>query len=320
MFLLGSDERCLHRDEVPVGEWKIRVSDQRNDNYVGSFLGWTMTIWGSVIDAGKDMKSLVVSPDDDENVFPPLPPNITTTTTSSSTVLLPTSTRTLGRPTDHLPEDHGHATGENSKPAFTMTAGVGTSTEPAKPAENAATSATNVPTPDEGWFSDLSNLVTNQIWFFVAIGAVSLFGIGAGLFFWRRAVQRKRRANYSSLRNDDDVAMGALGRVSGGSRGPPQRTKELYDAFGEVSDDEDVDEETALRPHSISPGLDTGLHSGFLDDDDPPTAGSGKQQSRYRDEPDSPAHDDKERERERSDSPGSGSGSGSSWEHASETR
>ena len=96
---------------------------------------------------------------------------------------------------------------------------------------------TSTPTPDEGWFSDLSNLVSNQVWFFVAIGAVLLFAAGAGIFFWRRAVRRRQRDNYTSLR-DDEVA---LGRVGGAPRGAPRTTKELYDAFGEVSDDDDDD-------------------------------------------------------------------------------
>ena len=300
-----------------MGEWSIRVSDQNNDNYPGSFIGWSMTIWGSVADASK-VTLYDFSPDDDETSFPPLPGNSTSGASSTSSVI---SSTTRPRPTDHLPGDHGVSEGENTKPAFTTTAGSGASTEPPKPVEGGSSSPTTVPTPDEGWFSDLSNLVTNQMWFFVAIGAVVLFGVGAGLFFWRRAVMRKRRTNYSSLRGDDDVAMGSIGRMSGSSRGP-QRTKELYDAFGEVSDDEDADEETALRPHSISPGLDTGLHSGFLEDDDPPTGGSGGKQSRYRDEPDSPVEGEKVHDR--SDSPGSasgsGTGSGSSWEHASETR
>lgn len=288
-----------------------------------------MSLWGSVMDPGKDIPVYQVPTEEDV-----LPPTATSTPSdpgaSTALEVSTTSSRTIPRPTEHLPGDHGDSEGEKSKPAFTTTTGTAASTETAKPAEDvaesasasASPSATIVPTPDEGWFSDLSNLVTNQMWFFVAIGAVVLFGIGAGLFFWRRAVMRKRRANYSSLRGDDDVAMGSIGRMSGGSSRGPQRTKELYDAFGEVSDDEDADEETALRPHSISPGLDTGLHSGFLEDDDPPTGGSGGKQSRYRDEPDSPVEGEKVHDR--SDSPGSasgsGTGSGSSWEHASEMR
>ena len=273
-----------------------------------------MSIWGAVKDMEKGHKAYQVPTDEFADVLPPPPPNntevVTTTTAEASTTETSTSTNTKSyvRPTEHLPGDHGSAEGENTKPAFTTTGATATKTA----AEDIA-SATNTPTPDEGWFSDLSNLVSNQVWFFVAIGAVLLFAAGAGIFFWRRAVRRRQRDNYTSLR-DDEVA---LGRVGGAPRGAPRTTKELYDAFGEVSDDDDdVDEETALRPHSISHALDTGLHSGFLDDDDPPSGGSGRQQARYRDEPESPV----EKEATRSDSPGSGSGSGSSWEHASETR
>ncbi|RDX56377.1 hypothetical protein OH76DRAFT_1395493 [Lentinus brumalis] len=312
-----------HWEEDPIGDWTIRVSDQRKEGQTGVFLGWTMSLWGSVLDPGKDIPVYVVPTEED--VLPPTPTSTTDGTSTSTSA----SSKTIPRPTEHLPGDHGDSEGEKTKPAFTTTAGAPSSTDSEKPVEDtaesasasASPSATIVPTPDEGWFSDLSVLVTNQMWFFVAIGAVVLFGISAGLFFWRRAVMRKRRSNYSSLRGDDDVAMGSVGRTSGGSRGP-QRTKELYDAFGEVSDDEDADEETALRPHSISPGLATGLHSGFLEDDDPPTGGSGGRQTRYRDEPESPVKDEKERERSGSpeSASGSGSGSGSSWEHASEMR
>ncbi|KAI0672841.1 peptidase S8/S53 domain-containing protein [Trametes maxima] len=303
-----------HWDENPVGEWTIRVSDQGKETEAGVFLGWTMTIWGSVLDTGKDIRLYQVPLVEDV-----LPPAHSVNDDDPATIVTSaTTSRTIPRPTEHLPGDHGDAEGEKHKPAFTT---VTPSASPTKAVEDVAESSSPsiTATPDEGWFSDLSKLVENQMWFFVAIGAVALFGIGVGVFFWRRAVLRKRRANanYSTLSGGDDVAMGSFDRSGPGSRAPRQ-TKELYDAFGEVSDDEDADEETALRPHSISPGLETGLHSGFLEDDDPPTAGGVPKQTRYRDEPDSPVHDEKER----ADSPasGSGSGSGSSWEHASETR
>ena len=97
----------------------------------------------------------------------------------------------------------------------------------------------------------------------------------------------------------------------GGSR-PGPRSKELYAAFDEVSDDEDADEETGLRQGRDSPSVGLGYHSGFLDDEDPVSA-SGPP-TRYKDEP-SPH----EKEHERPQSPGSGDGSGSGdWEHASQ--
>lgn len=283
------------------------MSDQNKENESGTFLGWTMTLWGSVIDAGRDLKVYDVPLVD--TVLPPVPTE--SDDSASSTILPPSATtsKTIPKPTEHLPPDHGDAEGEADSPAFPggQQSGAEPVDDAATPSESAASSITATPTPDEGWFSDLSNLMTNQLWFFVAIGAVAIFGLGAGLFFWRRSV--RRRANYTSLPVGDDVAMSSIGATG---RRPTPRTKELYDAFGEVSDDEDATEETGLRPGTRSPRVE--FHSGFLDDD-PSTAGLTP---RYKDEPDA------ETEKEQPGSPasaasGSGSGDGS-WEHASETR
>ncbi|KAK1236417.1 pheromone processing endoprotease [Marasmius sp. AFHP31] len=252
-----------HWGENPVGNWTIRVSDQSNPERSGHFLGWNMMFWGSATDPAK--ARLYELPEED-TVFPPHeePPLMTG---GGSTTRLPT------RPTAHLPGDHGEASGENTKVAFPT--GTPTST----------------PTPDEGWFQDLNKLGNNQKWFFAGIALVALFGIGAGLFFWRRrATDQKRRQQYESLAGEEDVLMGAMdhggvaGRDSGSRVGTGRgTTRELYDAFGEVSDDDDAaDEETRLRPDRsnevASGGL--GFHSGFLDDEDVPGSRGG-----YRDEP-----------------------------------
>jgi len=303
-----------HWDENPVGTWTLRVSDQNKEDESGMFLGWTMTMWGSVKDASQPLKIYDVPVIDTI-----LPPTAAQSDDShmSTPIPAPTTTKTIAKPTAHLPGDHGDASGEADRPAFPAT-------KPTDTVADAAESSalpTTTPTADEGWFSDLSNLVTNQIWFFVAISAVALFGILVGIFFWRR--RARRRAAYTSLPENDDVAMSSIGRSAHGG----QRTKELYDAFGEVSDDEDADEETRLHPQGPSPGVN--LHSGFLDDD-PSTAGGTTPTTRYRDEPAhdtehphgyDPDHDGREHSQERSDTPASGSGSGDgSWEHASETR
>lgn len=299
----------LCRDEDPIGDWTIRVSDQNKEDEGGKFLGWTMTLWGSVADASKAKQWEVPLIDD---TLPPTPnPETPSTPTATS--------KTHTKPTAHLPGDHGSSEGEAHKPAFPGSSS--TSVGQAKPTDaseaiESPPSSSSTPTPDEGWFAELGNLVSNQVWFFVALGAVAIFGAGVGIFFWRRAV--RRRKNYSTLPGDE-LAMGSMG----GRRGT--RTKELYDAFGEASDDEDADEETGLRPGRMeerSPNVGLTYHSGFLDDDAPSTAG-GPPTSRYKDEPDQPPREphpvvERSHSPDR-DSHGSGSGDGS-WEHASETR
>jgi kexin len=206
---------------------------------------------------------------------------------------LPSSTTTKARPkpTDHLPGDHGEAEGEADKPAFD---------DGTRPSTSATASGTMIPTADEGWFSDMSSLVSNQKWVFGAAGVVILFGFIAGLFLCRRARRHRRAAGHYSALPGDDVALGAISRGGGAPR-----TKELYDAFGE-HDDDDADENTGLRsPGGAGPEL--GFHEGFLDDEDPHTSRTTPTPA-YRDEPD------------QRDSPiGSGSRSGSgdgSWVHA----
>lgn len=103
---------------------------------------------------------------------------------------------------------------------------------------------------------------------------------------------KRRRANYSSL-PAEDMALRSM-------RESRPRTKELYDAFGEVSDDEDADESTGLRPDVVA-RESLGYHAGFLDDDDPQSAGP----TPYRDEP---THAPPPRERTPD--------SNESWEHA----
>lgn len=208
-----------------------------------------MVFWGSTIDSSK-AKLFEVPLDDNDIVLPPH--------TASPTGPSPTTSKVYAKPTAHLPGDHGTAQGENSNPAF--------------PSSSNASHPAASYTPDEGWFSDMSNLVSNQKWFFIAVGAVVLFGISAAVFFWRRRV-RMRQAEYTSLPARDDLAMSSLrDRVNVGPR-----TKELYDAFGELSDDDDADESTRLRPGTPL------ARSGF--DEPSPSIPQGLGRS-YRDEPD----------------------------------
>jgi len=262
-----------------------------------------MILWGSSIDPSQAVKFEVPLVDD---ILPPaevpLRPIIVPTSISATT------TRQHPKPTSLLPGDHGVVTGENSKPAFTSTILSGSATSPT----STPSSATISSTPDFAWFSDMSSLVTNQKWLFGALGAVSIFGIGVGIFFWRRRIARIKAANYTALNNDNEVSMTALGTsITGG----PRTTRELYDAFGEVSDDDDDDDETTALRQPLARSV--GFHSGFLDDDDPPTAAGLT--PKYRDDPDHSRHTSGQSKVDEvvSRDPESPTDSGGSWEHAS---
>lgn len=301
-------DALAHRDENPVGDWTIRVSDQGNE-HKGAFLGWEMSLWGSSIDPSKTTHLEVAKL---AAVFPPLHPDDADShpAASSSIAQAATSTKAFAHPTSALPDDHGLAEGEAHKPAFGSDAVTSTSTSSAKPSASASD-----PTADEGWFSDMKSLSSSRRWLGGALAIALLFLAGAGIFFWRRRRQAQaRRAQYAA--------------VAGDSSAMPLRargTKELYDAFGELSDeDEDADEETGLR-RPLAGGMagraplgaehEVGYHSGFLDDED------GRSEGGYKDEPAGerglePQHGRREGS---SSSVGSGSGDGS-WAHASQMR
>ena len=241
-----------------------------------------MSLWGSVVDPAQAKEYMV------PHIEHTLPPDH-----EAENPDLSVTTKVHPKPTEHLPGDHGQAEGEATKPAFPQPTGSPTS------ATTSTSTGTMVPTVDEGLTSQLSNLIGRRGWIFGAGAVVILFGAGVGIFFWRRAV--RRRQNYTSL-PADEVPMSSI------RRGPTGRTRELYDAFGEVSDDEgEVDERTGLRG-----GRDTraglGFHAGFLDDDDPQSAATPLNNAApYRDEP---------VDRPRRASPGTDE----SWEHASQAR
>ena len=254
--------------------------------------------WGSTIDPSRAIKYDLPNVED---VLPPIPIH--------KPVLPSASTKQHSKPTAPLPHD-GEKTSAFALPTASLdssgsTSSASTSTSPSTPVPNP-------PSLDEPWFPNITD-GANQKWFFGALGAVAIFGLGATAFFWKRRLARQN-AEYSALNENEELSMTGIGGLTAGAR----TTRELYDAFGEVSDDED-DETTALRPaqHQSRSIPRLGYHSGFLDDDEasaahPPTA--------YRDEPQPPAPSNnraREASPETSDrGPVSPSESGSSWEHA----
>lgn len=224
-----------HWGESGVGDWTLRVNDQGNANMTGNFQGWALSFWGESID-----------PSNTELYQLPDIPSTTTPQQTSTSMITSTKTKVLTKPTNHLPDDHGTAEGEAHKPTFPQD-------------DTAGASSSISPTVDEGYFTHITDLLKSTTWLFGALAIVVLFVGGIGFFFWRRRSRRRSAGDYTVVPGDS-VGMSTLERGNPSSRGG--RSKELYDAFGEVSDDE-VDEGAALvgtRPE--------GFHSGFLRDEE----------------------------------------------------
>lgn len=299
----------MHRDEDPTGDWTIRVSDQAQAAKNGSFIGWELMLWGSALDASKAKPY----------VLPTTPSSPNPATPASSSVSLSASVRP--KPTANLPSDHASAPGETHKPSLGQTNNAENSTTVSPPTPSMST------TPDEGYFSHMSDLLSSSTWLFGAVGAVAVFGSAAGIFFWRRRRARLRGAY--ALAEGDDVAMGSmdpsaarlLSRTGGGGNNSGRGTKELYDAFGEVSDEDEEDDghDGVAPPRAGASTTSLRYHDAFLEDDD-----QSPVVPMYKDEP---SQADVQRERGAAvgtlapsesrgpSSPGSGTGS---WEHASD--
>lgn len=282
-----------------------------------------MSFWGSTIDPSKAIHySQRPRPVDEELPDPIFEEEPSTslddyttsfsipTTTSSTTTIIASTTKQYAKPTEHLPDDHDKAEGESHQPAFPDAGNNKATSDP-------VASPSLTPTPDPGFFSGMADLLYYHTWLYGGLGFGVLLGLGAGAFFWRRRYVRSR-GEYMTVA-DDELAMtpilhGGEAAKATDDSGRRDGTKEPYDAFGEVSDEDDDNEMGAgsRRP----PNVGLGYHDGFLDDDsaDPSVA-------RYRDEPtpEERAHVQTSA-RERNPESASGSGSGS-WAdaHTSDT-
>jgi len=245
---------CRGRDEDPVGKWTLKVSDQSNHEK-GSFLGWSMTMWGSAVDASLAEKFELPDDPDAEHHLPSL---VSPTGVSNH----------HPKPTSHLPDDHGEQPGEATRPAF----------------------QTGVPTtiPDaaqKGFFTNMYKLVSKQLWIIGAFGVV-VIGAAAGIFLYlRRRTARIAGGSYAPIPGGDIMTMRTLAEHGGpvlsgsGVPGAEERAaggaRELYEAFGIGSDEEDADERSPLtggagRFRQAAAPLT--YHDGFLDDDGMTTA------------------------------------------------
>ncbi|KDR67664.1 hypothetical protein GALMADRAFT_283420 [Galerina marginata CBS 339.88] len=250
-----------HWGENPIGDWILKVTDMNDPNHNGTFLGWNMALWGSAIDAAKAKK--FVEPVVD-NALPP------SDAPSRPVINDPAATSATqhAKPTDHLPPDHGKATGENTLPAFPS------STSNPNPQQDDKD-------PESGSAGSWFGLASNNGWYFGGLGAGIMCIISLSVYFWKRRAARQRLAAYTSLAADD-IQMESVGEddlvAPGGGPGSTRRT-----VFEEPSS-ENIPAHLSVDPPPIK-GL--GFHSGFLDDDEPSPGLS----PRYRDHPERTSHD-----------------------------
>jgi kexin len=300
-----------HWDESPIGEWYMEVFDKAHPQKTGNFLAWSMTLWGQAIDSSKAIawnfpsdsiefhETLAAAPATTKPYVPPA------TSNGAAVSQLP-------KPTEHLPSDHGTAPGESHQD-FTN-----------------GTSTVATPEADTGYLNGFKST-----WLFAASGIVVIFAASLAAFFVirnRRKQKEKGDAGaYEFVPGEDDdpntMSMSALERgrrkLQGGKSRRGTRTKELYDAFGEGSSQEDADDldERAALTRRYKDEPDDGTDGRFAIDDDPQEQqATPRQGSRTNNEDELLFDASKEEEEEEGEGGSGGSGESGSWQDVKETR
>ncbi|KAJ7709530.1 peptidase S8/S53 domain-containing protein [Mycena rosella] len=241
----------VHWGEDVVGDWSLRVFDQASPDHNGTFLGWDMVFWGSVIDASKAVLYEV------SHEAPILPPQEETQPLPPTTA---TNTKTHPKPTAYLSSEHPGSSTAAAAPASTSAA----------VEEAAGTVPQSSPSPSQASSQIAAIIHSLQSKLILGIILVVAGSIVVAVIFWRRAASKP--SPYIALPEEGNVQMS--GRRSRAPTG------------GDDSDD-DADEHTGLRSDMYQ---QPGFHSGFLDDEDeheyPPSA--GRVSPSYRDERSAP--------------------------------
>lgn len=293
---------AINREEDPIGPWVITVKDQMNNGKNGTFIDWSMSLWGESINPALAVPYTM--PDDDQIVLPP-PPQLSPSTSEevpastgvdvppSASDLVPTptptmpqvvptisKTKSIARPTEHLPEDHADAPGESHLPFG------GDPTTPGSPSTASGVTPSTTPRPEEnindpsapGYLSGVTGLMKNQTWVFIGLGMAIIFAGAISAFFIIRTLKRRSSRgrggyDFQPVPDEEDMPMSAmeggkvrLGGGGGGARGDGSgaassrpssgggRTKDLYDAFGVGSDSDGENEEA----HGLVEGQEGG--------------------------------------------------------------
>lgn len=242
-----------HWGESGVGEWRVIVKDTNVNDHTGVFTDWRLKFYGEAIDG--DKQELLPLPgrhdDDDHDIVPTQTASVGTTS-----VAVPTSTATVppGNPDDHqhrpVISKVSSTTSSTTRPARPTTLPVdedADETQPTSTATSTSTSNSNfLPRP----FPTFGVSKGTQVWIYGALALILTFlGVLGGWTFWVKRQKKRRWDQYAFEmvdRDDDDDngpgVRGANGHANGGvnGEGRKKRAGELYDAFAEGSDGDDM--------------------------------------------------------------------------------
>ena len=265
-----------HWGETGLGTWTVVVKDTSVNQNEGTFTDWRIKLWGECIDP--EVQGILPMPNEEDDAdHDRVDAPAHTITISKPT---DTATAPPGNPSDHVDRPVNSksssiaatpVTLSDSKTTFVVDPQASTaaptasssaavsSALPSQPedevSEPSATatapvsepSATTTDIPDTflpSPFPTFGVSKKTQIWIYAAIVLILVFvgGIGAYIWITRRQKRRNLRDAYEfdTLPTDEDAMLNGNG-VAGGRGGKrKKRARELYDAFAEGSEEDEV--------------------------------------------------------------------------------
>ncbi|KAH7313668.1 subtilisin like protease [Stachybotrys elegans] len=233
----------VHWGESGVGTWKLIVRDTHENDRKGTFTDWHLKLWGESIDA--DKATLLPMPNEDDDADHDV--IVSTVPGAAHTASLPPKPSAT-KPVVSNPTDHPHRPTKPAKPTTeskpSPTSGSqedsGTSTSEGQEATTSPASSSWI-----SWLPTFGASKKAQIWIYGAIGLISAFCIGLGIYFYiarRRRLRNNPRNDYEFELLEEDEAEGlntGEKATAAGKKGRRTRGGELYDAFAGGSDEEE---------------------------------------------------------------------------------
>lgn len=283
-----------HWGESGVGTWTVIIKDVTVNEHSGSFTDWRLKLWGECIDAST--QGLLPMPDehdDDDHDA-----ETTSALVGTTSISVPTQTGSpAGNPTDHIdrpvnskllpqptssssPSQEGQGQEEDeAEPTEDEKTGSGSGSDSDSDSGDNSTGDEETTSPGSSFLPSLFPTFgvskRTQVWIYGSMALIAIFCSSLGVWYilTRRKRNRIARDEYEfEMLNDDDVddAGRAGNRGTNGGFGAGGRDKgkrragELYDAFAEGSDDEDVfsvgDEEEEEEEHGDNDDDDENEH------------------------------------------------------------